>query len=63
MNEKHEHEHKKLQILKLKLSYVLEECDKHIYRMTYATGKIQNFMPVNVEKYDSLTDEEIGHID
>lgn len=50
-------------ILKLKLSSILEECDKHILRITYATGKMHNFMPLNAEKYSSLADEEIGYID
>ncbi len=54
---------KKLEIMKLKLTSILEECDKHVSRMTYATGKMSGFMPLSVKKFNSLSDEEIGHID
>lgn len=63
MSEKYEHNHNESDIVKLKLSFILEECDKHISRITYATGKMHNFMPLNTEKYNLLTDEEIGYID
>ncbi|MGC8555355.1 MAG: hypothetical protein ACP5NA_07725 [Candidatus Acidulodesulfobacterium sp.] len=63
MLENQEKNNNESDILKIKLSHILEECDKHVLRIKYAKEKMHNFMPLNVEKYKSLNNEEIGYID
>ena len=52
-----------MDIPKLKFLQALEECNKHIKRMLYAYHKMAIFMPLNVTKYDDLTEEQVENID
>jgi hypothetical protein len=47
----------------LKLLQTLEECNKHILRISHALEKMQIFIPLNVEQYQKLTEDDIAHID
>ncbi len=47
----------------LKLEKLLGECRKHLKRLTSAAGKMSVFMPMDGKKYESLTDDEVEHID
>lgn len=47
----------------IKLSSVLQECERHILRLNSAFDKMKNFMPLTPERYQQLTDAEIEHID
>ncbi len=52
-----------MDISKLKLLQAIEECNKHIKRMLYAYHKMATFMPLDVTKYDDLTEEQVENID
>jgi len=47
----------------LKMEKLLGECRKHIQRLKSASKKMGLFMPLDVEKYENLTDDEVEHID
>lgn len=46
-----------------KLEKVFYECDKHILRINSAVKKMSNFMPLDKDRYENLTDEEVEPID
>jgi len=46
-----------------KLERIFAECDKHLNRMSSAYRKIAVILPLDVEKYVQLSEEEIEHID
>jgi hypothetical protein len=46
-----------------KLERIFRECDKHLSRMSSAYHKTSAILPLDVEKYLHLSDEEIEHID
>jgi len=46
-----------------KIHIALNECDKHIKRLKFATGKIKSLMPLDEKIYKSLSDEEVAYID
>ena len=48
---------------KQKLLKIINECDKHLLRVNSASKKMSLFMPLSVEKYENLTEDEIEHID
>lgn len=48
---------------RLKIEKLLAECDKHLKRTNHAYEKMRVFMPLDAEKYQRLTDDEIEHID
>ena len=52
-----------MSIAKVKLEQTLKECELHIKRLNSAYDKMNEFMPLNVDKYTSLTENEIEHID
>jgi len=47
----------------IKLQQVINECDKHILRMNSAYKKAAAILPLNKEKYDALSEDDISHID
>jgi len=50
-------------IKQTKLQKIINECDKHIKRMNSAYKKIAPILPLDVEKYIALSEDEIEHID
>ncbi len=52
-----------MSISKLKLEQTLKECELHIKRLSSASDKMKEFMPLNADKYINLTENEIEHID
>ena len=52
-----------MNIKQLKLQKIINECDKHILRMNSAYRKALAIMPLNVDKYTALSEDEIEHID
>ena len=48
---------------KLKCETIISECDKHIQRMNSASKKIQHLMPLDVETFSKLTDDDIAYFD
>jgi len=46
-----------------RLKELLYQCDMHKKRINYAFNKMEDFMPLSVEGYNLLSDEEIEHID
>jgi len=46
-----------------KLNKIFYECDKHIQRLNSASKKMAAFMPLDKEKYITLSDDNIGVID
>lgn len=47
----------------LKLLEVFAECARHSSRMLSAHNKVSSIFPLDVNRYRSLTDDEIEHID
>lgn len=52
-----------MNIKQTKLQKIINECDKHIKRMNSAYKKIAPILPLDVEKYIALSEDEIEHID
>lgn len=52
-----------MNIEQIKLQKIINECDKHIKRMNSAYKKVAPILPLNVEKYIALSEDEIEHID
>lgn len=52
-----------MNIKHLKLQKIINECDRHILRMNSAYRKALAIMPLNVDKYTALVEDEIEHID
>ena len=52
-----------MNINQLKLQKIIEECDKHILRMDRAYKKIAPSLPLDKDKYTSLSEDEVGYID
>jgi hypothetical protein len=47
----------------LRIEKLIGECDKHLKRINGAYVKMSAFMPLDANKYQQLTDDEIEHID
>jgi hypothetical protein len=47
----------------LNLEKLLSECHKHIKRLRSASKKMSLYMPLSVNRYENLTDDEVEHID
>ena len=47
----------------LKIQKLIVECDKHLKRINGAYLKMSIFMPLDENKYQQLSDDEIEHID
>lgn len=47
----------------LKLQKIINECDKHILRMNSAYKKIVASLPLDMESYTKLNEDEVEHID
>jgi hypothetical protein len=45
------------------LEHILEECKKHTFRINYAHAKMAIFIPLTIDKYDNLSNEEVEIID
>ena len=52
-----------MKIEQIKLQKIINECDKHIKRMNSAYKKIAPILPLDVEKYIVLSEDDIEHID
>ena len=52
-----------MKLEKTKCDIIITECDKHIKRMNSASEKIQYLMPLNVDGYNSLTEDDITYFD
>lgn len=46
-----------------KIERIINECDKHLYRINTAYNKSSKLLPFDAEKYERLSDEEVEHID
>ena len=46
-----------------KLARLLSECDKHLLRMNSAKAKAEPFLPLTIERFESLSEDEVEHID
>jgi hypothetical protein len=47
----------------LRIEKLIVECDKHLKRINRAYAKMAAFMPLDANKYQQLSDDEIEHID
>ena len=52
-----------LNLDKLRIEKVLNECDKHRLRINDAYQDMQSFMPLTAEKYEQLSKDEVQDID
>ncbi len=52
-----------MNISKVKMEQTFQECELHIKRLSSAYNKMKEFMPLSVDKYINLTEDEIEHID
>ena len=52
-----------LNLYKIKLTKYFNECDKHIQRIEEAYGDIENILPLNAKKYQTLSKNEVQGID
>ena len=50
-------------MIDLKIQKLIVECDKHLKRINGAYLKMSIFMPLDENKYQQLSDDEIEHID
>lgn len=50
-------------ILENKLKETFESCDTHLNRMIFAKSKIRSNLPVNLDTFYSLSDEQISFMD
>ena len=46
-----------------RMDKLIAECDKHVKRMSYAYSKMALFMPLDISRYQLLSDDEVEHID
>ena len=52
-----------LDVNRLKLLNYIEECDRHIVKIKHALSKMENFMPLTLADYRSLSEDDKEHID
>ena len=52
-----------MNIIMAKMDKIISECDKHVLRIGHAYSKLKVIMPLTAERYESLTEDEIEHID
>ncbi len=50
-------------MINLRMDKLIAECDKHVQRMSYAYIKMALFMPLDISRYQQLSDDEVEHID
>jgi len=50
-------------VIKERLERIFFECDKHLERMQSAARHMLPLMPLDAQRYEKLTDEEIAYID
>ena len=46
-----------------RMEKLITECDKHLQRMSYVYTKMTLFMPLDISRYQQLSDDEVEHID
>jgi hypothetical protein len=46
-----------------KIEHVIHECIMHQNRIEYALTKLKTFMPLNIQSYKNLTDEQVEALD
>jgi len=49
--------------LKIKINKIINDCDKHLLRINSAYDKAIPIFPLNAEKYNSINENFIEHID
>ncbi len=47
----------------LKMEKLINECDKHLQRISRAYTKMALFMPLDASRYNQLSDDEVADID
>ncbi len=52
-----------LNIDKIKLEKYFKECDKHLQRIEEAYSDMESFIPLTVEKYETLSKDEVQDVD
>ena len=50
-------------MINLRMDKLIAECDKHMQRMSYAYSKMALFMPLDINRYQQLSDDEVEHMD
>ncbi len=50
-------------MINLRMEKLIAECDKHVQRMSHAYTKMALFMPLDINRYQQLSDDEVEHID
>lgn len=50
-------------MIKLRMEKLIAECDKHVQRMNHAYIKMALFMPLDISRYNQLSEDEVEHID
>ena len=50
-------------MINLRMEKLIAECDKHVQRMSHAYTKMALFMPLDINRYQQLLDDEVEHID
>lgn len=53
----------KQKVISEKLLTSLQKCRIHFQRLQYAESQTQNLFPLTLERYQTIGDAEIGHID
>ena len=46
-------------MINLRMDKLIAECDKHVQRMSYAYIKMALFMPLDISRYQQLSDDEV----
>jgi hypothetical protein len=46
-----------------KVEKSLNECQKHIHRISLVSKKMNSFMPLTLESFRQLSDDEVEHVD
>jgi len=50
-------------MINLRMEKLITECDKHVQRMNHAYIKMALFMPLDISRYNQLSEDEVEHID
>lgn len=50
-------------MITLRMEKLINECDKHVQRMNHAYTKMALFMPLDISRYNQLSEDEVEHID
>ena len=50
-------------MITLRMEKLINECDKHVQRMNHAYTKMALFMPLDISRYNQLSEDEVEHVD